>query len=299
MSKGQGQKIAIKFTQPITSLTETPENGWEAIETNEGNLTAYGTYSSYAPANLIDENTSNYWQTRLVGGYIQLELDNMRFIESFSIYKTTGSAPTEIRVEASEDGFQFETLNSVSLSYGNGWYSVPTNSKKYYKVYRLYPTFNSRCYIYELKYKYLPLLNEVAFKITGQEYQYLNGPLINKIYGIEKINRHPSEANSIMITTETYNNRFNNSVGNLTIEYDSSIGDLLGQGGKVESFNSIFLPTELDQLQNPHISDSITVNANITVEFLKVNYKRGFENEVIAVSAIANVEFIDVSVINP
>ncbi len=34
--------------------------------------------------------------------------------------------------------------------------------------------------------------NESAFSITGKEYQYVNGNLIDKMYIIEKIERYPT-----------------------------------------------------------------------------------------------------------
>lgn len=34
--------------------------------------------------------------------------------------------------------------------------------------------------------------NESAFSVTGQEYQYINGPLLNKSYTVESVERAPA-----------------------------------------------------------------------------------------------------------
>lgn len=46
--------------------------------------------------------------------------------------------------------------------------------------------------------------NENAFKVTGKEYKYVNGPLIEKDYIVDKVERYP--------VSKTWQDSFNNGV---------------------------------------------------------------------------------------
>ncbi len=94
--------------------------------------------------------------------------------------------------------------------------------------------------------------------------------------------------------------RFNNVVGPLTVQYDQTVGSLRGRGGPVEGFIETFTPTDLEPKPNPHVAETVTVKPEIELQFLRVEYHDRFEQDtMITAMPSINVEFIDVSEINP
>jgi len=87
--------------------------------------------------------------------------------------------------------------------------------------------------------------------------------------------------NKLLITFgDISTNRFNNVEGNLTVNYDSSIGSLLGAGGLVESFTESFLPLDLIPKPNPHESENITVGiADLIFDVKEVSYIGAFKTD--------------------
>ena len=99
--------------------------------------------------------------------------------------------------------------------------------------------------------------NKNAFTITGKEYKYVNGVLINKTYSpIISVEKHPTVPNSILLTMDWWR-RFNNVEGQIAISYDATKGSLTGAGGAVESFEVSFNPQDLIQTPNPNAEELI------------------------------------------
>lgn len=89
--------------------------------------------------------------------------------------------------------------------------------------------------------------NENAFTVSGQEYQYTDGPdnnvgLTNKEYVVNLVQKHPVEPNSIQLIMDDWTR---NSQGLITISYNQALGNLSGAGGAVASFIETFTPTDL------------------------------------------------------
>lgn len=106
------------------------------------------------------------------------------------------------------------------------------------------------------------------------------------------------DAKHITITLED-TDRIHNTIGEVEVSYDATIGNLMGRGGMVEAFDVKFTPTDLVPKRNPIIAEHITVGASAEVAFTEVAYNRGYEEEHITVSATATVDFIHVGVVNP
>lgn len=138
-----------------------------------------------------------------------------------------------------------------------------------------------------------------GFTVSGNEYQYVNGPLLVREYKIVKGELHPTVENAILLTTHPQE-RFNNVEGPLTVQYDQSQGSLRGRGGPVEGFTKVFTPTDLEPKPNPGIEENLAVSTEANVDFIKVTYGQAYaEEEQLTVSATATVDFIYVGVINP
>jgi hypothetical protein len=97
--------------------------------------------------------------------------------------------------------------------------------------------------------------------------------------------------------------RFPTVEGDLTVEYDASLGNLAGSGGAVESFIETFTPTGLVAEPNPGIHETITVApAELTVDFIPIVYIDTFAEEtdlVTVAPAELTVELLHTSVVNP
>lgn len=142
--------------------------------------------------------------------------------------------------------------------------------------------------------------NESAFTLSGKEYQYVNGPLITKLYQVQLIEIHPGHLDhKHLLLTMHPQKRFNNVNEVITISYDANQGSIVGKGGKVESFEVTVTPTDLVSKPTPHEVSNINVSGNANVEFSRIAYKKAYSEEIITVSAAAIVEFINVGEINP
>ena len=133
---------------------------------------------------------------------------------------------------------------------------------------------------------------------VGTEINFKYGLLIDGDYEIYKVELHPSMENTILITLNPIK-RFNNVEGNLTVSYNSDLGDLTGMGGKVASFEVSFNPTELIKKLNPYIREYIGASNNVHVAFIKVEYRDRFTDDRITAKPNISLNFINVGEINP
>lgn len=96
--------------------------------------------------------------------------------------------------------------------------------------------------------------------------------------------------------------RFPTVEGNLTVEYDATIGNLVGQGGAVESFVETFTPTDLVPEPNPNVAENISVSPiEIIAELKDIEFPKGYsEHGNITVAPIeVTAVLLDVEDINP
>lgn len=194
MSKGLGQKIGIKFTEDLVEDV----TGWVPEPVTHGDYfrpigvaTGSSQYSSYAPSNAFDGSTSSYWYTRTAGDqWVQIELAEPTWIYGFRWYVGDSYRPNGFDFQGSNDGEIWEGILTGNSPGATGWHEFPTDSPKQYKYYRwtVISRYASYLYVYEIE-----LLgavgNERAFTVTGKEYQYVNGPLIDKEYRVDKVEK--------------------------------------------------------------------------------------------------------------
>lgn len=195
MSKGLGQKIGIKFTEilvgDVTGLVPTHVDRGDYFRPI-GVATGSSQYSSYAPSNAFDGSTSNYWYTITTGDqWVQIELAEPTWVYGFRWYIGSSYRPNGFNFQGSNDGEIWEDILINNSPNATGWHEFPTDSPKQYKYYRW--TVTSRYSDY-LRVNEIELLgavgNEVAFTITGKEYQYVNGPLIDVEYPVDRVERY-------------------------------------------------------------------------------------------------------------
>lgn len=296
MSKGLGQKITIKFTEELTNVINT--NAQARVEKQDLNILVNGTYSGSA-ADLIDGNVSSLWQSRSTGNYIQIDLaQSARFVHGFKVYAGSSYRPSNYTLSVSEDGTTYTTIKTDTIPQATGWHELLLDAPVKARFVRINFGYTTRLYIYEF---ILLVGSKIAgFTVSGDEYKYINGPLLDKEYVIENVSEHSTIDKAVLIEFNTFG-RFPTVEGNLTVEYDASIGNLAGRGGFVESFSEVFTPTDLAPEPNPGIQETITVApAELVVNHIPISYHNRYIEETITVApAELTVNLIYVGVINP
>lgn len=278
--KADGKYIGLSFDETLigdpTGELPNPVGGW-AISDNEiipVAVTTSGDYStSYPAANLIDGDTSTYWRASsggTVGSYIKLQFSEAIILGGFSYYQGTSYYPTGFTLHGSSDGENWTALGSATNSETTaGWKTISFANGAGYLYFKITITSGSSAstlYIYEIKtYLSMRIGNERAFTVSGQVYNWVpDGTLQNEVFAVVDVTIHPTVDNAILLEIQS-NNRFESVIGNLTITYDKSLGNLVGYGGPVESFSINFAPEDLIWKgdQNPQEHLEIT---NITAD---------------------------------
>lgn len=134
--------------------------------------------------------------------------------------------------------------------------------------------------------------NEDAFIITGQEYEYTDGPdhngkLVSKTYTVGTVQTHPTEPNSIQLLMNDY---IRNLQGNITLNYNQASGNLAGTSGAMKSFEEDFTPADLTQ------GLTATGGAYGTHEYIEANVFGNIDLIYIEKLSVFNTEFISASV---
>lgn len=82
---------------------------------------------------------------------------------------------------------------------------------------------------------------------------------------------------------------FQNVVGKIKVKFDSTKGTLSGYGGPVESFETTFLPEDLEYKPNPHNPEHIEVSVSATGNLIRIYHKNCREKEHISITNITAV----------
>lgn len=304
MSKELGQKIAIKFTQPLvgnlsggrshrviyepcmdtenivgSSNLTVRTTGWRFTALTTFEITHFRIYANAATAvkmHLWDNTTktiiiSDTFLTNAALGWTEHELPYSVKIESSKEYTITANTPIN------EGYFYYDAYNngvgvfSEYISFLGGYRIDAADT---FPTTQLTPSpgIYNMAVDFRIRFdEYSGVGNEAAFSITGQEYDYVpNGNLVNVTYPVVFVSEHSSMDNTILLELEP---RFNNVVGQLTVIYDAAIGSLAGSGGQVASFKVEFTPTELLKIPNPNSEENIEVTAiNATSELMRIYY---------------------------
>jgi hypothetical protein len=296
MSKADGQYIAIKFTVPITSdpagRLPTPVGGSEERAASIASIAGSSEYSGSYDDNFIDGNTSTYWRTSTTTGqYAIFTLAEARTVIKFRLYVgNTTYRPTTFTLKGSNDGTNYTTVLSGTCTSSSGWQEFSFENATAYLYYRMDITGanSSRLYMYEAQLIYVHFIgNEQSFTVTGQEYNFVpGGELEASAYTVESVAAHPTEENAILLTIAA-NDRFESVVGNLTVAYDATKGNLAGAGGQVESFSVSFTPADLVAKPNQNDQENIEIaSIAATCTLTHIDYINSKEDENIEIAGI-------------
>lgn len=304
MSKGLGQKLAIVFTEKLVgdvSGKNPPSVRGKNYFRPTGAATASSQYSGYSPSRAFDGDTSSYWYTRTTGTqWIQVQFSEKTYASGFR-WNVGSYPPNGFNVYGSEDGANWNLLTTDSSPNSSGWYAfnLPVSAWLYYR-WEITSRHSSYLRIQDIELREAAG-NEAAFTVTGQEYKYINGPTIEKTYQVVSVEAHLdyTDDKHLLLTLHPQG-RFNNVVGNLTVSYDHTAGNLQGRGGFVESFTKSFTPADLMPFPQPNAEQgTITAEASATMAFTHIDYKYRYAEESVTVSPACSAVLIHVDDINP
>lgn len=326
MSKGLGQKIAIKFTEDLIgdvsgkpdpirglgwtrsefekSINTTPRtNGWRFSPKQDIEVTALMIFSD------VSTNvTMHLWrvsdQSKLTQITFMSKAGEWAFGELSVPIKLI--ANTEYVVTSNtpiNDGYMHSDTLTIDKRVDFSPHitmidAYRINNQNTFPTTKLTgPYTNSVGFAYKIE---RGVGNEGALIIIGEEYQYVNGPLIPKEYKVISVEKHPdySDDKHLLVTLHPQS-RFNNVEGPLTVQYDQSQGSLMGRGGPVEGFTEEFTPTGLVQKPNPGPAENFKMTAAAAVDLLKVEYNNRYAVENFKITAAATITLTFVGVVNP
>lgn len=284
MSKGQGRKIVIRFTEAITT------SAWEGV--GQGDIkglgevvTSHAGWSGHVAANAFDGNEGTNWIPgyRILSCWIGLNLPNAVNVSKLVIRSTHTHSNwyTGWRLEGSNAGSSWTT---IVTSGHTAWQQTLTHefSPVSFSQYRIFCTARSGDYpgfsLIELWGDVIVPINRNAFTITGQDTLWVNTgggqELVEKEYPINDVSRNGETLNEVAITLQDNPlDWFRNVVGDLTVKYNAVLGNLAGIGGPVESFETTFSPDDLEPKNHPNNAETVGLDIQLPVfDFIKIEY---------------------------
>lgn len=129
-----------------------------------------------------------------------------------------------------------------------------------------------------------------AFSITGQEYNYVpGGVVIDKEYAISSLAMVEGETKILLITL-TGLGRLKAPLEEVSVGYNSAIGNLMSDTGAVLSFSLSFSPAELIPVNNPNDIERIEVtNIIASGNLIKIYYSDSTIDECISLANITAI----------
>jgi hypothetical protein len=311
--KADGAKIVVKFDKPligdVTGLT--PPLGYISTEISKNSSIGGQVYSasnvytsSYTANKAFDSDIATLWLTLLSAPqWIQVDFGegNSYAANKFRWYiGSTSYTPNAFNLKGSNDAITWsDALVNSNSTNSVGWKEWSFTNNTTYRYYRWEITSKWSLYIgiYEIElFADIPIGQERAFKVEGQQLFNINDELITGDYRVESVEAHPVISNAVLLNMKPLN-RFHNVVGDLSVTYNEGLGSLQGSGGIVLGFTEVFTPLDLIAKPNQNPEENVEI-ANVIVTGLLQEVTRLnsylFENvEIANVSAtgtLINVE---------
>lgn len=303
MSKGKGQKIAIKFDKALLGdVTETTGDPNE--QAADKSHTASHEPSGYEASKAFDGNLGTMWRPgyRLVDTWITVDMGEPKPIDKLRIRSATSSWYTAWQLQGSDDNATWTPIIDGGHTAASQMleYAFPLATYRYWRILCTarngnYPGFS----IIEMYWTFA-YINARAFTITGNVRNPLKtGELEPKTFQVASVERYmideePAE-DTILLTFDTYN-RFNDVDGQITVAYDQAKGTLKGTR-PVESFAIDFTPEDLEP--TPIDDHTITAAIELTADFIPVTHIPIHHKHDITAGIDLTVALINVDDINP
>lgn len=181
MAIADGQKIAIRFTQPLVGnvLGLDPPLGYAVrkVDMSSAILSVQTMYSSsYPVSNATDGNTSTFWIGKGSVNWLQAQFKSARVVTKIRLYLGSYYIKT-FTFSGSNDGNEWTQIGgeyTAASSSSSKWYEFDIDNSTPYLYYRIntvttYST--SYFYLYELElYETVAIGNHDKFTISFNEY---------------------------------------------------------------------------------------------------------------------------------
>jgi hypothetical protein len=190
----KSQKILIEFDKSLLGdVTGKEGKTVQATKYTVASSSASSNYSSsYNASKAFDGSTSSYWRagSSYPPSWLICDLGSAVLVNKLRIY-VDAYPMKSVELQGSNDNTNWSKISSIPLVYSTGWQDfVFENYTKYryYKIYGAdrYSSYEIRMYEIELIYETIPG-NEVAFTVTGQEYDHIAGTLHPVNYIIKSV----------------------------------------------------------------------------------------------------------------
>ena len=282
MPIADGEKIAIKFTQPLVGnvMGTNPPQGYKKsrIGLSDVVVTTLNQYNtSYTGAKAVDGSTSTYWRGTTAVNWIQLQLPVAKTVTQVRMFLGSYYLKT-FTLSGSNDGSTWVQLGGEYTAANSStaqWYTFAIENSESYLYYRIdtLTAYNSsRIYLYEIElYEDAPIGNEIKFVASFDEYDHVPDGTLSRV------TRKPSSVTVLDPHTILLNfdpgtpNSIQRAAGEVLVAYDGT-GTLMGQGGPVLAFEKAFTPVDLDPKNNPYITEHLSLsNVQVSGDLVEVN----------------------------
>ena len=185
MAIGNGEKIAIRFTEPligdVSGITPVPL-GYKHGMVKPDAVTALNQYStSYAPEKAVDGSIDTYWRGTTTDDWFTAYFAEAIVLSRLRLYFKTDPI-RRFTLYGSDDGDAFTQIGGTyevsSSSTGAGWYEYDIENSTAYSYYKIatYSYYVNELYLYEIEYYHLvPTGNETKFTVSFPEYTFVPG----------------------------------------------------------------------------------------------------------------------------
>lgn len=217
MAIADGQRIAIRFTQPLVGnvLGLDPPVGYgkSKIDMSGASASALNEYStSYSASYAIDGSTSTYWRGTTDVNWFQIQLQEAKVVTQLRLFLGSYYIKT-FTLSGSNDGATWTQLGgeyTAASSTTAQWYTFEienTDAYLYYRIDTLTTYTNSRVYIYELElYENIPIGNETKFTVSFDEYDMVpEGSLFRTTRHVTGMGCYCSSDTEIDFSSGSYN----------------------------------------------------------------------------------------------
>lgn len=234
MTIADGQRIAIRFTQPLVGnvLGLDPPVGYKKSKIDMTGTVASAlnvSSTSYPASNVIDGSTSTYWRGTTAINWLQIRLQEAKVVTRLRLYLGSYYIKT-FTFSGSNDGETWTQLGgeyTAASSTTAQWYTFDidnTDPYLYYQIDTLTAYSSSRIYIYELElYEDVPVGNETKFSVSFDEYDFVpNGSLSRVTRNVAKLERYISVDTKIDLSRGTYSG-IEHSAGVLTLAVQEEV----------------------------------------------------------------------------
>ena len=185
MAIGDGEKIAIRFTEPligdVSGITPVPL-GHKHEKVKPDAVTALNQYStSYSPEKAVDGKIDTYWRGTTTDDWFMAYFAEAIVLSRLRVYFKTDPI-RRFTLYGSDDGDTFTQIGGTyevsSSSTGAGWYEYDIENSTAYHYYKIatYSYYVNELYLYEIEYYHLvPTGNETKFTVSFPEYTFVPG----------------------------------------------------------------------------------------------------------------------------